>query len=278
MIYKSKEGKELILGKYREILSRWPVENRQFQVATDFGDTFVIESGNEASPPLFLLHGSVSNSFLWFGDVAALSGRYHVFAIDIPGEAGLSAENRPPCRHGVYARWLEQVRDGLNTDSCSLAGLSLGGWMALDYAAEYPRRVDGLVLLCPGGLADERTEFLQEAEKHAATGDDGKQKILEAILGGKTEDAALNEGLLFTLLIGEHFNPRMEKLPVFSGEALQKLTMPVLLICGEKDFVIDGDASMKHLCRHVPQAQAEVLPGVGHAIVGQASRILDFLG
>nr|HML48184.1 alpha/beta hydrolase [Clostridia bacterium] len=75
-IFKTEEGKAAVLGAYREILAAWPVPNRQYSVKTGYGDTFVIESGEPANPALLLLHGSVSNSFVWFGDAAALIERY----------------------------------------------------------------------------------------------------------------------------------------------------------------------------------------------------------
>lgn len=88
-IYKSEVGKRVVLGQYRKILTCWLVENHQYEVETRFGSTFVIESGSKDNPPLILLHGSVSNSFTWYGDVALLSNTHNVYAIDIIGEAGL---------------------------------------------------------------------------------------------------------------------------------------------------------------------------------------------
>ncbi|MDP7145777.1 MAG: hypothetical protein QGH75_10685, partial [Pseudomonadales bacterium] len=41
-----------------------------------------------------------------------------------------------------------------------MLGISLGGWMALTYAVSSPRKVDKLVLLCPGGIAPERKGFM----------------------------------------------------------------------------------------------------------------------
>ncbi|MGG0815428.1 hypothetical protein ABE142_22580 [Paenibacillus alvei] len=81
-IYKSEVGKREVLGQYREILASWPVENHQYEVETSFGSTFVIESGSKDNPPLILLHGSVSNSFAWYGDVASLLQTHNVYAID----------------------------------------------------------------------------------------------------------------------------------------------------------------------------------------------------
>lgn len=162
-IYKSTEGKQAVLGKYQEILANWSVKNSQYQVETSFGPTFVIESGSKDNPPLILIHGSVSNSFTWYGDVLALSKTHHVYAIDIIGEAGLSAESRPTYESGAYAQWLNETIQALGLTACSIVAMSLGGWMALSFATTYPQKVDKLILLCPGGLAPEKLSFLWKA-------------------------------------------------------------------------------------------------------------------
>lgn len=72
-IYRNEAGKQAVLGEYRKILAAWPVSNKQYQIPTSYGETFVIVSGNPKNPALVLLHGSLSNSFTWFGDVPLLS-------------------------------------------------------------------------------------------------------------------------------------------------------------------------------------------------------------
>ncbi|HML48853.1 MAG TPA: alpha/beta hydrolase, partial [Clostridia bacterium] len=163
-------------------------------------------------------------------------------------------------------------------ETWSLAGLSLGGWMALQYAAAYPRRVNCLIMLCPGGLAREKMGFRFKAMLNRLTGNRGKQKLLQSVLSEKTQDEGLKKGLMFTLMIGRHFNPRMAKLPIVDGETLARLTMPVLIVFGEKDPLLRPEASIRRLKRYAPKVRADVLPGVGHAVVGQAARILEFIG
>lgn len=149
-IYKSEVGKQEVLGQYRKILASWPVENHQYEVETSLGPTFIIESGSKNNPPLILLHGSVSNSYTWYSDIASLSKTHNVYAIDIIGEAGLSATSRPSYKSGKYALWLNETINALRLSSCTIVAMSLGGWMALSFATTYPDKVDNLILLCPG--------------------------------------------------------------------------------------------------------------------------------
>jgi pimeloyl-ACP methyl ester carboxylesterase len=76
------------------------------------------------------------------------------------GEPGLSAPSRPRLASDAYALWLDDVLHELGVARASLVGVSLGGWLALDYATRRPERVERLALLCPGGVGKQRASFL----------------------------------------------------------------------------------------------------------------------
>jgi pimeloyl-ACP methyl ester carboxylesterase len=277
-IYKSEEGKELILGQYRQILADWPVVNRQHHVQTRHGSTFVIESGDTTKPPLILLHGSVANSFTWFSDVVTLSETHRVFAVDIIGEAGFSAPNRPAYESGAYAEWLADLLDELGIEKASLVGLSLGGWMALSFAVTHPDKVEKLSLICPGGICRERSSFLVKAIVYSLCGAWGKKQIIKLINGGKLPaEAGMEKAMSFTTLIGQHFKPRYAKLLIFSDADLGRLNMPVQLFFGELDYLLRAKESVQRLTSLVKELQAVLLPDTGHVIVNQAPAIRTFM-
>ncbi|MDK8183350.1 alpha/beta hydrolase [Paenibacillus sp. UMB4589-SE434] len=279
-IYKSEVGKREVLEQYRKILASWPVENHQYEVETRFGPTFVIESGSKGSPPLILLHGSVSNSFTWYGDVASLSKTHHVYAIDIIGEAGLSAASRPGYKSGAYALWLNETIHALKLSSCSIVAMSLGSWMALSFATTYPEKVDHLVLLCPGGLAREKASFLWKAIFFSLLGKWGQLQTLKLVGAGHISSSSLSglgEDPPFASLVFKYFRPRTAKMPLFSDQSLHQLTMPILMLFGDSDQLLPASKSMNRLKPFAQQAEIELLPDTGHLIVNQADRILKFL-
>jgi pimeloyl-ACP methyl ester carboxylesterase len=277
-IYKSEVGKREVLGQYRKILASWPVENHQYEVETRFGSTFVIESGSKNNLPLILLHGSVSNSYTWYGDVASLSKTYNVYAIDMIGEAGLSAASRPSYKSGAYALWLNETINALRLSSCSIVAMSLGGWMALSFATTYPDKVDHLVLLCPGGLAHEKASFLWKAIFFSLLGKWGQLQTLKLVGGGHISSSSLSgSGEDFTSLTFKYFKPRTAKMPLFSDQSLYQLTMPILMLFGDSDQLIPASKSIKRLQQFAQLARIELLPDTGHLIVNQADRILKFL-
>jgi len=279
-IYKSEESKQVVLNKYQEILDSWPVENDQYKINTVYGETFVIESGSKEKPPLVLIHGSVANSFCWIGDVEKLSKTHNVYAIDIIGEAGYSEENRPKYESGDYPKWINNVFEELGLKSASMVGLSLGGWMSLSFAVKYPGKVDNLVLLCPGGLHSEKSSFLWKAIFLSLFGKWGSNQITKIINGDKLPDAndvGLKSALEFTALISKNFNPRMDKLPIYTGSELKNLIMPTLVLYGDTDHMLSADASIDHIKKHARNVKTILLPNTGHVIANQTERILEFI-
>ena len=279
-IYKSEVGKQEVIEQYQKILASWPVENHQYEVKTSFGTTFIIESGLKENPPLILLHGSVSNSYTWYGDVASLSKTHNVYAIDIIGEAGLSAPSRPDYESGAYALWLNETINALRLNSCSIVAMSLGGWMALSFATNYPDKVVNLILICPGGLAHEKASFLWKAIIFSLLGKWGQLKTLKLVGGGNISSSSLSglgEDFAFSSLTFKYFKPRTAKMPLFTDQSLCKLTMPILMLFGDSDQLIPASKSIKRLKQFAQQAKIELLPDTGHLIVKQADRILKFL-
>ena len=277
-IYKSEASRRAVEERYRQFLNHWPIPNRQLRLQTRQGETFVVASGDERAPALLLLHGSGANSASWMGDVAAWAEHFCVYAIDMIGEPGFSAASRPPLASEAHALWLDDVLDALSLKRVSITGISLGGWLALDYATRRPTRVDALALLCPGGVGKQKN-FLLKALPLLFLGAWGRRKMFELVFGRRSsapspEAQAFGD---FISLIFAHFRPRRDKLPVFSDGALEKLTMPVLVILGGKDVLLDSQDSRRRLAKTVPHAEVDFLPDAGHVLLGHTARILSFL-
>jgi len=278
-IYKSKEGARLVRERYLAFLKYWPTKNEHLRVATCEGETFVVASGDPGAPPLLLLHGSAANSAMWMGDVATWAAHFRVYAIDMIGEPGLSAPSRPPLDSEAYALWLDDVMRGLSLERAAMVGVSLGGWLALDYATRRPERVESLALLCPGGVGGQRIGFLLKSIPLLMLGRWGVRKLGEMVLGRtpKNLSAGMQAFVDFVSLIHQNFRPRTRMLPVFSDESLGRLTMPVLAIVGGKDVLLDSAATKRRMERNAEQAEVRYLPEAGHLIRGQTVPILEFL-
>jgi pimeloyl-ACP methyl ester carboxylesterase len=278
-IYKTAEGERLVRERYLAFLQRWPVPHQQFRIPTSQGETFVIASGAESAPPLVLLHGGAANSAMWMGEVRAFAAHFRVYTIDMIGEPGLSAPSRPNLASDAHAVWLDEVLRFLAVERAAFIGVSLGGWLALDYATRHPERVERVAVLCPGGVGRQKAGIVFATLLLRMCGPWGKRKLMERILGRApaAPPPALQAFIGFVSLIHRHFRPRMVKLPVFSDEALGRLKMPLLAIVGGRDVLLDSAGTRSRLQRHVARAEVLYLPEAGHLIPNQTGRVLAFL-
>ncbi|WP_327085496.1 alpha/beta fold hydrolase [Nonomuraea sp. NBC_01738] len=272
MIYKSEAGARELLGHYRRALDAWPVPAEHVLVPTREGETFVLAAGPPDAPPLVLLHGSGSNTSMWRADIVTWSRHFRTYAVDLVGEPGLSAPSRPALNSDAVALWLDDVLAGLGITTAAFAGMSLGGWTALDYAIRRPERVTGLALMCPGGVGRQKVGWILKA---LLTGGGGLRESAMAVAGLDADRD--RQALDAVVLTFTHFNPRREKLPVFTDGALRGLSMPVLVIVGGRDAMFDSRRTARRVRACVPHATVNLLPEVGHAIFGQAEPIAEFL-
>jgi len=277
-IFKTPAGAERVAGLYRRALAAWPVPSTHPRLATRQGETFVVACGDPSAPPLILLHGAQSNAASWMFDAAVFSSRFRVYAIDLIGDAGRSAPSRPPLESEDHALWLDDVWAGLGVSRAAVVGLSLGGWLALDYAARRPGRVERLVLICPAGIGRQKN-FLLRTAPLMLLGPWGMRKVREMVFG--PAPAALPDVVrpLMDLMgaIGQEFRPRVVKIPRLSDADLAALDMPVLAIVGGRDVLIDSAGTRDRLTRLAPRAEVIYLPDARHFIPGQTGVVMAFL-
>lgn len=273
-IYKSKVGRIAVLDAYDAVLAKWPVSSEQRIVTTQFGDTFVVQCGEKDQPAVILLHGSSSNSAMWASAVKELSKTHCIYCIDIPGEPGKSVEKQYPLTDDSYMDWLDEVIRGLELATVALVGISLGGWMSAAYAIRYPQKVNKLILLSPSGIGGQKASFILKAIPLMLLGEKGREKIARSLYGNQPVSEATIKYITF---LAEHFKPRTGKIPVFFDKQLQRLTMPVLCIAGEKDVMLNSAQTADRIHALLPNADMRVIPGAGHVLGSIIKDITSFL-
>lgn len=273
-VFRSKEGKLQILSYYDNILKQWPVPYEHININTRYGNTFIIASGDVSKEPVILLHGSSTNSAMWMGDVLKLSKEFRVYAVDIIGEPGKSDESRPELHPRNYADWILDIFNELKINKANFVGNSLGGWMSLCFATQYPERVNKLVLIAASGIAPAKKSFLVKVICLSLLGSKGVDKINGIVYGNlKVPD----EVLRFGNLVYNNFNPRMGELYVFNDNELKSLSMPVLYIAGEKDALLQSGKTSERLMRILDKVEVNIIKDQGHVVIGCADEIVSFL-
>ncbi len=117
----------------------------------------ILEAGD--GPPVLALHGLGATKGSFLPTIAALSGRFRVIALDLPGfgdsDKPIGAAYDPP----FFARACIDLLDALELDRVHLVGNSLGGRIALEIVLRHPDRVERVALLAPS-LAWRRARHL----------------------------------------------------------------------------------------------------------------------
>ncbi|MHC9293709.1 alpha/beta fold hydrolase [Mycobacterium sp. LTG2003] len=274
LVYRSSAGQNTVEHSYREHLRHWPTPLRQRTVATYEGDTFVLDCGPADAPPVVLLHGAGSNSAIWQADAPRWSLTHRLYMVDVIGEPGLSAPARPDLNSDAYALWLDDVFDALRIDTAAMVGVSLGGWLATDYAIRRPGRVQRLALRAPGGIGRQRYGAILAALALTPFGSRGTRTALRIALGpGTVPDPVID----YMLLIQRNYRPRRDTLPIFSDELLQAITAPLYVALGAGDRLLDSRDTAARLARLQPSASINLIAGMGHGVFDDGDDIQAFL-
>ena len=131
--------------------------------------TRILEAGQ--GDPLVLLPGTGGHLEAYAHNVSAFAEHYRVIAYDYPGH-GYTTHAKADLELDTYLEHLAGLLDVLGIASAHLNGESLGGWVAVKFAAAHPGRVGKLVLNTPGGTMA-RPEVMERIRSLSQAAADG---------------------------------------------------------------------------------------------------------
>jgi pimeloyl-ACP methyl ester carboxylesterase len=104
------------------------------------------------SPPWVLLHSHYFDSLMWEGVLAELGTQAPVIRYDLTSHGLSGPDTNADYSMARDVELLAGLLDSLGVDSAFVVGSSLGGNIAFNFAAAYPERTEGLVLINSGGM------------------------------------------------------------------------------------------------------------------------------
>ena len=98
--------------------------------------------------PLLLIHGLAGSWRWWQRNIAVLREHYTLYLIDLPGFGSIRSHGR---RFALQRapEWVRSLIHALELDRPVLIGHSMGGAIALAFAARWPEEIDGAILAAP---------------------------------------------------------------------------------------------------------------------------------
>jgi 2-hydroxy-6-oxonona-2,4-dienedioate hydrolase len=150
-------------------------EHRVHYVDVGGWRTRVLDAGH--GDTLVLMPGTGGHLEAYAHNIAAFAEHFHVLAYDYPGH-GYTTHARADLELDTYVEHLAGLLDAFDVHTAHLNGESLGGWVAVKFAATYPERTGKLVLNTPGGTMA-RPEVMEKIRglSQAAADDPSEERI-----------------------------------------------------------------------------------------------------
>lgn len=206
------------------------------------------------APTLILLHGNGEDHTYFVKQLPAFSPHFRLVLMDTRGQ-GQSTGGDGELNFSVFAADLLALMDHLQIAKAHLLGFSDGGNLALTFALAHPERVQSLILnganLEPGGV--KLSTQLPIVLGYGCC----------RLLSPFSHKARQNGALLGLMVNHPHIPP----------QALAALTMPVLVIVGERDMIRDRHSQL--IARSLPNAQFVRIPGGDHFCAAKCPEVFN---
>jgi pimeloyl-ACP methyl ester carboxylesterase len=126
------------------------------------GHTVGYRTAGSSGPLVLLIHGITGRGAAWDPVTERLARSHRVLVPDLLGH-GTSAKPRGDYSLGAYAAGLRDLMVALGEERATVVGHSLGGGVAMQFAYQFPQRVERLALVSSGGLGREVNLMLRAA-------------------------------------------------------------------------------------------------------------------
>ena len=221
---------------------------------------------------LLLVHGFPLNGRAWSRQIPAFSPAFRVIVPDLRGLGG-SEGGAEPVAMGRYAEDLQALVLRLGAGPVTLVGHSMGGYVALAFARDFPQLLQGLVLVgtkagadAPAAAAARRASAGQVREKGSAVvvdamagkmlspgnADPAMAAAVRAIMAESRPDGVV------AALLGMAERPD-------AGVWLDQIRVPTLVLAGADDAIMPP-AEAEALAKAIAGARLKLIPRAGHLV------------
>lgn len=223
--------------------------------------------------PLVLLHAFPLNHQMWQPQLAVLGHRYHVLAFDYAGFGSSYWHPSTPADTAhidELAHYIVDALDEYRIDTAAVAGLSMGGYLALALWRIAPHRINRLALCNTRAAADDDATKAARSRNAAIALEQGAEAIADIMLPRLLSEftgngikrivrdmaaSAPTRTLANALLM---MRERPDATPL-----LPHITVPTLVIGATHDPIIPAEES-RAMAAQIPHCQTVIIDEVGH--------------
>ena len=264
-------------------MAEQPQPTRSGFIHQDGHDVWYEYFGDGRREAVALLNGLAMSTRAWYGFLPLLADEYDVLLYDYLGQ-GESSKPDAPYSITRIAQYLTAIMDELGVEKIHSMGISYGGFIALEHARQFHRRLHTLTL---SGIILSREELFEQYEaislrfyrESPERFDLYTEYMYEKIFGEPFVRRVTRAGLepmrqrfveryrddvhcliRLTEAQEEYFGSLDERMPEYRA-----VTTPVLIMPGEQDRAIPLWAQKKML-DVFPNSRWELIPEAGHVV------------
>jgi esterase len=242
-----------------------------------------LEWGEAEAPDIVCVHGYTGSADAFNALARHLADRYRILALDVRGHGESAWSPTGAYSYADQAGDLAEFAARLELDKFVLIGPSMGGIIAMAYAAEHAQRLLGLVINDIGpdteagsqritGLVGSRPDEFATLEEAMAY----RRSVSPIVAGRSPEDQReLALGVLRRRPDGRwgwKMDPAYIEQRVRRGAparpplwpALQALPSPTMVVWGADSDVL-SEAQARRMVEALPRGELVAVPGIGHA-------------
>lgn len=242
-------------------------------VILDFGKIVYLENDVKSDETVVLVHGFGGSKDNWTGMIAEWKDKYHVIAIDLPGNGESVSDKALGYTTTHQAQMLDNFLKKKNLKRFHLIGHSMGGAIVLRYMQKHEEHVESLVLIDAMGMEQTKSDgvkLVEVSEKNPLY-DVCTQERLETLIDYSMHKVPDFFALFKKPLLEEKCHRKeIEKVmyedlykDVDLSRVAKMIQTPTLILWGEKDRMTHVDnATLFH--NTIKGSELVILKEIGH--------------
>jgi pimeloyl-ACP methyl ester carboxylesterase len=248
-------------------------------IILDFGEVVYSENDAHSDVTLILIHGFSGGKDTWNRVASQWDDDYHIIAIDLPGHAESVSKKNLGYTITQQAKRVNQFIEAKKIKGFYLLGHSMGGSIALRYAANHTNTVKGLILIDSMGMEQTKSDgviLVEHSDKNPLYDVCTKER-LDTLLNHSMHHPPYIPDIIKEALLQEKCARRQIEKEIYEGmyqdvnlsHAAQSIDVPTLIVWGEKDRMTHvDDATLFH--RTIANSQLIILKETGHVPILEA--------
>ena len=251
-------------------------QTKAYTVTSSDGVSVAVqESGNPDGLPIIFIHGLLGSRLNWDGQVQSPElQRFRLITYDMRGH-GLSGKPTDAASYAEGRRWADDLAAVIEASQArkpTLVGWSLGGVVISNYLAKHGDSriagavyVNGVIEMKPDQIVSHPAIYRDLVSQDLKTHLDTVRDFLRLCFHTQPDAPTFERLLASAAMASWDMQRAVMSISVDAAEGLGKASVPVLLLYGERDALVQARPAIERGRQLNPRVQSKLYAESGHA-------------